>query len=397
MALKKVLCKPLNRYNLAAIWQTCQFKFWLHEWSSSARTLRYNCSDSLPQIPESVTNMFNTRLLTLAMAALTALIVNLGFSNSARAQSDATAVVRGRIAFERGESKKIPYTDLEVKLRERVDIPPVPVPRNFEDATAEQKKKWMEAFEKSPAGKKYIARREKLIDDAKVFDVLIEKNGAFVVYDVPTGVYGIQARLDKEIKGTTYAYEVFGEITVSPKVDDIPLAPILIEITPLLKQEQRAPAIKVATYNDKTELTLDTFKGKFLFVNFWSTENPDIKIQNQVQKMYADLKGKYPIKLLSICIDEKRKAAVEFIIKKKLKEGSHGFTDGWEHSTVDAYGVRSTPSFWLIDPNRKIKMTQYNFGQLFASDNRTLTQIVSDSIEGKDTPTLADKEKQAAK
>jgi hypothetical protein len=341
--------------------------------------------------------MFNTRLLTLAMAALTALIVNLGFSNSARAQSDATAVVRGRIAFERGESKKIPYTDLEVKLRERVDIPPVPVPRNFEDATAEQKKKWMEAFEKSPAGKKYIARREKLIDDAKVFDVLIEKNGAFVVYDVPTGVYGIQARLDKEIKGTTYAYEVFGEITVSPKVDDIPLAPILIEITPLLKQEQRAPAIKVATYNDKTELTLDTFKGKFLFVNFWSTENPDIKIQNQVQKMYADLKGKYPIKLLSICIDEKRKAAVEFIIKKKLKEGSHGFTDGWEHSTVDAYGVRSTPSFWLIDPNRKIKMTQYNFGQLFASDNRTLTQIVSDSIEGKDTPTLADKEKQAAK
>ncbi len=397
MALKKVLCKPLNRYNLAAIWQTCQFKFWLHEWSSSARTLRYNCSDSLPQIPESVTNMFNTRLLTLAMAALTALIVNLGFSNSARAQSDATAVVRGRIAFERGESKKIPYTDLEVKLRERVDIPPVPVPRNFEDATAEQKKKWMEAFEKSPAGKKYIARREKLIDDAKVFDVLIEKNGAFVVYDVPTGVYGIQARLDKEIKGTTYAYEVFGEITVSPKVDDIPLAPILIEITPLLKQEQRAPAIKVVTYNNKTELTLDTFKGKFLFVNFWSTENPDIKIQNQVQKMYADLKGKYPIKLLSICIDEKRKAAVEFIIKKKLKEGSHGFTDGWEHSTVDAYGVRSTPSFWLIDPNRKIKMTQYNFGQLFASDNRTLTQIVSDSIEGKDTPTLADKEKQAAK
>ncbi len=397
MALKKVLCKPLNRYNLAAIWQTCQFKFWLHEWSSSARTLRYNCSDSLPQIPESVTNMFNTRLLTLAMAALTALIVNLGFSNSARAQSDATAVVRGRIAFERGESKKIPYTDLEVKLRERVDIPPVPVPRNFEDATAEQKKKWMEAFEKSPAGKKYIARREKLIDDAKVFDVLIEKNGAFVVYDVPTGVYGIQARLDKEIKGTTYAYEVFGEITVSPKVDDIPLAPILIEITPLLKQEQRAPAIKVVTYNNKTELTLDTFKGKFLFVNFWSTENPDIKIQNQVQKMYADLKGKYPIKLLSICIDEKRKAAVEFIIKKKLKEGSHGFTDGWEHSTVDAYGVRSTPSFWLIDPDRKIKMTQYNFGQLFASDNRTLTQIVSDSIEGKDTPTLADKEKQAAK
>lgn len=397
MALKKVLRKPLNRYNLAAIWQTCQFKFWLHEWSSSARTLRYNCSDSLPQIPESVTNMFNTRLLTLAMAALTALTVTLCSSDSARAQSDATAVVRGRIAFERGESKKIPYTDLEVKLRERVELPPVPVPRDFEKGTAKQKKKWIDAFEKSPAGKKFVARREKLIEDAKVFDVLIEKNGAFVVYDVPAGVYGIQARLDKEIKGTTYAYEVFGEIAVSPKVDEVPLAPILIEITPLLKQEQRAPAIKVSTYNNKVELTLDTFKGKFVFVNFWSTENPDIEIQRQVQKMYADLREKYPIKLLSICIDEKRKAAVQFIIKKKLKEGSHGFTDGWEHATVDGYGVRSTPSFWLIDPSRKIKMTQYNFGQLFASDDRTMTQIVSDRIEGKDTPTLADEDKKPSK
>lgn len=397
MTHKKLSCKPLNRYNLAAIWQTCQFKFWLHEWSSSARTLRYNCAESLPRNPEFVANMFNTRLLTLAMVALTAVAAPLCFSGSAMAQRDSTAVVRGRIAFERGESKKIPYTDLEVKLRERVEVPPVPVPRNFEKAKPEQKKKWIEAFEESAAGKKFIARREKLIEDAKVFDVLIEKNGAFVVYDVPAGVYGIQARLDKEIKGTTYAYEVFGEIAVSPKVDEVPLAPILIEITPLLTQDQQAPAIKVSTYNDKAELTLDTFKGKFLFVNFWSTENPDLEIQKQVQKMYMDLKGKYPIKLLSVCIDEKRKAAVQFIIQKKLKEGSHGFTDGWEHATVDAYGVRSTPSFWLIDPSRKIKMTQYNFGQLFSSDDRTLTQIVSDRIDGKDTPTLADKDKQPAK
>ena len=341
--------------------------------------------------------MFNTRLLTLAMAALTAMTVTLSFSDSAMAQADSTAVVRGRIAFERGESKKIPYTDLEVKLRERVEVPPVPVPRDFEKGTPEQKKKWIEAFEKSAPGKKFIAQREKLIEDAKVFDVLIEKNGAFVVYDVPAGVYGIQARLDKEIKGTTYAYEVFGEISVSPKVDEVPLSPILIEITPLLKQDQTAPAIKVSTYNNKAELTLDTFKDKFVFVNFWSTENPDIEIQKQVQKMYSDLKEKYPIKLLSICIDEKRKAAVQFIIKKKLKEGSHGFTDGWEDATVDAYGVRSTPSFWLIAPDRKIKMTQYNFGQIFSSDDRTLTEIVSDRIEGKDTPTPADKDKQPTK
>lgn len=334
--------------------------------------------------------MFNTRLLTIGMTSFAVCMLTACCTNSAWAQSDDTAVVRGRIAFERGEKQKIPYEQLEVKLRERVEVPPVPVPKDFPKRKPAEQAKWLDAFEKSAAGEKFIKKREKLIDDAKVFDVLIEKNGSFVVYDVPSGVYGIQGRLDKEIKGTTHAYEVYGEISVSPKVDEVPLAPILIEITPLLKYEQDAPSIEVSTYNNKSNLNLSTFKGKYLFVNFWSTENPDVKIQKQVQQMYLDLKDKHPIKLLSICIDEKRKAAIKFIIDQKLKEGSHGFTDGWEHPTVDAYGVRSTPSFWLINPDRKIIMTQYNFGQAFNAGNRELTQIVSDRIEGKDKPTPAD-------
>ena len=340
--------------------------------------------------------MFNTRLLPIGIAALVLCVQSACFTAPALAQSDDTAVVRGRIAFERGEKKKIAYDALEVKLRERVELPPVPVPKDFEKRKPENQKKWLDAFEKSAAGKKLIEKREKLIEDAKVFDVLIEKNGSFVVYDVPAGVYGIQGRRDEEIDGTTYAYEVFGEISVSPKVDEVPLSPILIEITPLLQFEQDAPPIQVTTYNDKAKLNLSTFKGKYLFINFWSTENPDIEIQKQVQKMYVDLKEKHPIKLLSICMDEKRKAAIKFIVDQKLKEGSHGFTDGWEHPTVDAYGVRSTPSFWLINPDRKIIMTQYNFGQAFNADNRDLTQIVSDRIEGKDKPTPADEKKKPA-
>jgi len=67
--------------------------------------------------------MFNTRLLPVTAAALAAIATTISFSSSVSAQSDATAVVRGRIAFERGEKQKIPYTDMEVKLRERVELP----------------------------------------------------------------------------------------------------------------------------------------------------------------------------------------------------------------------------------------------------------------------------------
>jgi hypothetical protein len=307
------------------------------------------------------------------------------------AAQDGLAVVRGRVVYKKNAPFKVKFSEMEVMLRPQVKLPPVPVPKDFAEKSAGEKRKWIEAYEKTPAGKRLIAQRKKLVEEAEVFDVVLEKNGQFVVYDVPPGTYGIQGRLDRDFKGTKYAFEVFGEIQVKKNVDEIPLAPILLEVTPLLENGQAAPPIAVKTYNNKAELNLGTFKGKYLFVNFWSTENKDLQVQRNVQAMYAALKEKQPIKLLSICLDEKRKAAVKFIVEQKLKEGSHGFTDGWEHPTVDAYGVRSIPSFWLINPAGEVVMTQYDFGRAFAAGKPDLAQIVIDRIEGKDIPTPAKK------
>jgi hypothetical protein len=50
------------------------------------------------------------------------------------------------------------------------------------------------------------------------------------------------------------------------------------------------------------------------------------------------------------------------------------------------YGVRAIPSFWLISPERKIAMSQYDFALAFRTQN-DLAQIITDRIEGKDVPT----------
>jgi len=209
------------------------------------------------------------------------------------------------------------------------------------------------------------------------------------VYDVPVGVYGIQGRVDKEIGGTSYGFEVFGQIEILKDVDELILPPMRVEVTPLLKPKQATPPIDVRTHDNKQQMTLKTFGDDYLFVNFWTSVSPTAEAEQKlVQEMYKALKPKYKMRLLSINIDKDRPKAIDYI-KKHGFAGSHGFTDGVEHRTIFDYGARSFPSFWLIGKDDKILMSQYEIAQAMRV-KPTLTEIISDRIEGKDTPTLAD-------
>jgi hypothetical protein len=192
---------------------------------------------------------------------------------------------------------------------------------------------------------------------------------------------------------------VFGQIPVAKGMDDVPLKPMRVEVTPLIKRGELAPPVAVNTHDDKLVLNLkhESFKDKIVFLNFWITQSPTAAAEQKlVQEMYSKLKSKHDIKLISICVDPKRKEALEYIIKNSLKEGSHGFTDGLEHRTVFDYGVRSYPSFWLIGKDGKVMMTQYETAQAMRV-KPNMTTIVEDRISGKDVPTPATAEKDEAK
>lgn len=323
-------------------------------------------------------------------------------------QEKGVATIRGKIAYDKTRIKSfdgnrlvIPYKEIVAKIRQKVTPKVAPFPKDFKDYKPEAKLKWEQDYIKSAAGKKLIAHNKKLIDEANAFDVKFEKDGKFVIYDVPYGTYGIQGRTDKEINGKFYAFEVFGEIPVVNGMDDIPLKPMRVEVTPLIKRGEDAPPIAVKTHDDKLTLSLDheSFKGRMIFLNFWISQSPSAAAEQQmVQKMYAKMKDKHKLKLISICVDQNRKKALAYIIKNKLKEGSHGFTDGVEHRTIFDYGVRSFPSFWLIGPDGKIMMTQYEVSQAMRV-KPDLATIVDDRISGKDVPTpaTADKPTEAAK
>lgn len=323
--------------------------------------------------------------------------VLIGLLNSSL-MAEEGSVVKGKISLNEkyaetwdGHALEVPLSEIETRLFERVTLPPVPFPDNWSEMNLEQRQAWLKEFEASDKGKTFIAKREKLLDEAHEFDVKIEKDGDFVVYDVPPATYGLQGMVEKKFGDTNYRFEIFGQIEVLQEVDEIALAPLQVEITPLLEAGAKAPPIQVKAYDGKSTISLETFQDHYLFVQFLVTGNTDPVYQRSVQKMYAEVKAKHPLRLLSICVDEDTDQAVKYLRNNDLKLGSYGFTKGFEHRTLFEYGVRTLPTYWLVSPDGTIAMTPLDFAKAFQqSDN--LSEIVASQIEGKDLPEAASSE-----
>jgi len=307
---------------------------------------------------------------------------------------DDKAAIKGQVQFDPDRltswndgQLKIPYEELAVKLYQQIELPPIPLPANWESLKPEEQQAWAIAFEESEEGKKFIEEREALIATARDFEVILEKDGKFVVYDVPVGIYDLRGFVDKEIKEIVYRFEVYGRLEVIPGLDEVRLNPIPIEITPLLQAGMAAPPLRISTHDDSQTITIESFAGNYLLIGFWISDSPNAAFQQQIQTVYGQLKDKYPLRLLSICVDGDRKAGLRFIVDQKLAQGNHGFTDGFSHPTVFDYGVRSIPSLWLIDPQGKIALSQFDFGRAFMVGN-DLATILSHKIEGKPIPNL---------
>ena len=103
------------------------------------------------------------------------------------------ATIKGRLVQNEDPNLRLPYNDLNIRLLEQVRLPIPKTPSGFNTWSDEKRKKWVEDFEASPEGKKLMEDRKRLHDAANSFDIKVEKNGKFIVYDVPPGRYGIRA------------------------------------------------------------------------------------------------------------------------------------------------------------------------------------------------------------
>lgn len=144
------------------------------------------------------------------------------------------------------------------------------------------------------------------------------------------------------------------------------------------------PELNIDIFDGEKILDKSSLKGKPVLLSFWSAEfsPPSVDFQPAVQEMFADLKEKHGLVLVSISLDSSRELASKTIHEQGL-QGYHGFAPGWDNPTVEAFGVRALPFFLLIGPDQKIWMTHAEIRQAFA-EGKTMGMLVDERLTGQD-------------
>lgn len=117
-----------------------------------------------------------------------------------------------------------------------------------------------------------------------------------------------------------------------------------------------APSFRIASLEDpKKEYSLDTFKGKYVLLEFWATWCPYcVADLPAVHKAWARFKDKN-FEILSLSLDKKVENIAPFRKTKQPMPWKHAFLPGMKtHPIAEAYGAAGIPKYVLVGPDGKI-------------------------------------------
>lgn len=106
-------------------------------------------------------------------------------------------------------------------------------------------------------------------------------------------------------------------------------------------------------------VTLNSYKGKVLFLHFWATWCPPCKIElphmESLAKKLASQGDKAKMKFLAVCISDSQKALTSF-----MQKNGYTFPSALDEPGLVAmkYGIQGVPTSILISPEGKILKIQ---------------------------------------
>jgi len=122
------------------------------------------------------------------------------------------------------------------------------------------------------------------------------------------------------------------------------------------------------------KFTLSAQKGKVVLVDFWATwcgpcrrEIPNLK------QYYTEFQNKN-FEIIGISLDTKKESLDDYIAKEKLPWKITASLQGWKDETAKFYGVKSIPSYWLIDKKGLLR----HFGLRQEKLKEAITQLVAE-------------------
>lgn len=130
-----------------------------------------------------------------------------------------------------------------------------------------------------------------------------------------------------------------------------------------LKVGSNAPDFSLQLQQDgkasNKTVTLNSYKGKVLFLHFWATWCPPCKVElphmESLAKKLASQGDKAKMKFLAVCISDTQKALTSF-----MQKNGYTFPSALDEPGLIAmkYGIQGVPTSILISPESKILKIQ---------------------------------------
>lgn len=282
------------------------------------------------------------------------------------------------------EKLQLKWTDFKPVILEKVELAMPPFPENWLQMTPQQRDEWATKFSESEEGKKFQEEQAKKIESRKRFEIHVEDDGTFAVYDVPPGDYVMEGWLvipQKENPDVKIRIDAFGEFTVSKDAEEMELGSMDLMQRRVFASGDPAPGFKIESLDGKLR-QLSDYRGSYLLLDFWAAEFGSSEFMlPHLKKVQSELTSKYKLKILSVSLDQKKTATVDFVNKNGI-DWDQAYVGDWEDKMVVDFGVRSSPSFWLIDPEGKVALTNGDIMQRYQKV-QSLAAVMEDFLSGK--------------
>lgn len=294
---------------------------------------------------------------------------------------DGLVVVKGQFERTGDDLADFDLTELEGVMIQQVALQQPEFPADWESRSVEARRAWMTEFQESDDGRALIAANEKLLEDRLRFPVAVDSEGEFVIYDVPPGDYSLAASAERKAGDERWIVQAFGQITIG-EVDEVELGAMPLESVRLLSMGEVAPAL-VGKDVDGRAITLEELRGKYVLLNFAVVTNPAYEqtvasLKQAVnQNSLADR-----LQIVTVAIDGDMDQLRSSIARQEMTWPVMAL-GSWDVGVLNGWGVKSVPSFWLIDDEGEIVLTGQQFLYEVSRADGSLGDLLDDAVAGR--------------